>query len=163
MDHNEARVEKYQEQIKSLKSENQKLRDERDALEAERTIYQECCAEEETEREKLQVEFDSLKLFAADMIRAVKQLRENHEVALSILNLKEISMDMTAEAKRYYEKHYGQLLGFTVEGIGLDDSDDCMEPTFCLILKKGDKAFHAFISCDEEGNGPGFLHIEPAQ
>lgn len=71
-------------------------------------------------------------------------------------------MPLSETAQKFYEKEYGQLRGFTVTGLAMDDSDDsfCDEPTFGLILEKGKRKFIAWISQDEEGNGPGFLHIE---
>ena len=73
-------------------------------------------------------------------------------------------MQLSEKAKEYFTEHYGQLIGFTVEGVGVDTSDETgMAPTFCLVMKKGRKQLNVFISADEEGNGPGYLEIETAR
>jgi len=69
-------------------------------------------------------------------------------------------MKLSDKARKFYEQHYGQLIGFTVIGIGIDDEDETIEAEFCLVMKKGNQTLNVFISQDEEGNGPGFLEIE---
>lgn len=69
-------------------------------------------------------------------------------------------MPLSEKAKKFYLEHYGQLVGFTVKEIGIDESDADIGPMFALVLEKGKQKIHAFISQDEEGNGPGFLEIE---
>ena len=62
-------------------------------------------------------------------------------------------------AMEFFEKHYGQLLGWTVIGLAVDNSESL---TWGLRLKKGKKEKTAWILCDSEGNGPGHLDIEDA-
>lgn len=57
------------EDVDWLINEVESLRKELAAIEAERTMYQECCGELEVEKEKLETELSSLKLFTADIIR----------------------------------------------------------------------------------------------
>ena len=57
----------------------------------------------------------------------------------------------------FYTKYYSQLVGKTVEKLALDTSDQ--ENFYGLVFNDGTIAW---ISCDEEGNGPGHLDIEPA-
>lgn len=57
--------------------------------------------------------------------------------------------------QQFYVDHYGKLIGKTVKSIGLDDSDG--DSIFALKFTDGTLAF---ILCDEEGNGAGFLDIE---
>ena len=58
----------------------------------------------------------------------------------------------------YFEKHYGQLVGYKVSQVAVDDSDPNEE--WCgLVLTKGGFKKVAWILCDPEGNGAGFLDI----
>lgn len=62
----------------------------------------------------------------------------------------------------YMEQHLGQLLGWTVAGLAIDDDDEFEDMFGIVFTKKGeDKKMVAWIFCDEEGNGPGHLDIEP--
>ena len=54
----------------------------------------------------------------------------------------------------YYEKEYGQLIGKKVVGLAADAAD----ATFMGL--RFDDGTVAWIQCDPEGNGPGFLQID---
>ena len=58
----------------------------------------------------------------------------------------------------YFEKHYGQLVGYKVTQIALDDSDT-NEEWLGLVLTRGGFKKVAWILRDPEGNGAGFLDI----
>ena len=65
--------------------------------------------------------------------------------------------DKTYES--WAKKHYGQLIGYTIEAFALEiEDDDRIFPVF--LVKKGNKAFQVAVSQDEEGNGGGHLFIE---
>jgi|TARA_R110000787_G_scaffold60573_1_gene137337 hypothetical protein len=59
----------------------------------------------------------------------------------------------------YFEKHYGQLVGYKVTQVALDDSDPNEEEWCGLVLTKGGVKKIAWILRDPEGNGSGFLDI----
>ena len=62
------------------------------------------------------------------------------------------------------KKDLERLKGFTVTSISEDGGDEFTESMPCLVLcRKDGKRIHAFISSDEEGNGPGHLMIEEAK
>lgn len=59
-----------------------------------------------------------------------------------------------------FEKHYEQLLGYKVAAIAVDNDNE--EEEWCaLVLTKGNSKKIAWIACDPEGNGAGFLEISP--
>jgi len=58
------------------------------------------------------------------------------------------------------QEHYQTLIGFTVKGLAVDDTDDTTEPFPVLIMEKDGVEIEVAISQDAEGNGPGFLFIE---
>jgi len=58
------------------------------------------------------------------------------------------------------KEHYQTLIGFTVKGLAVDDTDDTTEPFPVLIMEKDGVEIEVVISQDAEGNGPGFLFIE---
>tara|TARA_Y100001951_G_scaffold72540_1_gene59439 strand:+ start:246 stop:464 length:219 start_codon:yes stop_codon:yes gene_type:complete len=63
-----------------------------------------------------------------------------------------------------YAKHYGQLVGWKVEQIAVDNSDE-NEPEgwYGLVFTKGKQKKIAWILCDPEGNGSGFLNIDKVE
>ena len=63
-----------------------------------------------------------------------------------------------AKKKDPYAEMYSQLVGKTVVGLANDSEGGF----YGLILsnQKKEKTV-AWIQCDEEGNAPGFLQIEP--
>jgi hypothetical protein len=60
----------------------------------------------------------------------------------------------------WIEKHYGQLVGWKVNKIAIDDSKSNGEPWIGLVLSKGGFKKIAWVLCDAEGNGAGHLDIE---
>jgi len=56
-------------------------------------------------------------------------------------------------------KHYGQIVGYKITGMAIDDSHDSREPWIGLVLEKGHKKKLAWILMDPEGNGVGHLDI----
>jgi|TARA_B110000908_G_C9847397_1_gene268383 hypothetical protein len=60
----------------------------------------------------------------------------------------------------WIEKHYGQLVGWKVNQIAIDDSESNGEPWIGLVLSKGGFKKIAWVLCDSEGNGAGHLDIE---
>ena len=62
----------------------------------------------------------------------------------------------------YMKKHLGSLVGLQVRELAIDDSEDTLEefgaPVYGLIFSDSTTAW---IMCDPEGNGPGFLDIAP--
>jgi hypothetical protein len=62
------------------------------------------------------------------------------------------------------QANLNQLIGFTVTGIAEDAGDPATEfddSMPCLVLENDEgKQILAFISSDEEGNGPGHLMLE---
>ena len=61
----------------------------------------------------------------------------------------------------FYEKYYKQLVGATILGFRQTNDDDAGEqwPTFLIRLDTGAQVT-VTLSCDEEGNRPGFAFIE---
>ena len=55
-----------------------------------------------------------------------------------------------------YQKHYSQILEGTLIDVAHDATDDCYGLVFRM---PNEEVKTAWISCDEEGNGPGFLDI----
>jgi len=55
-----------------------------------------------------------------------------------------------------YQKHYFQILKGTLIDIAHDATDDCYGLVFRM---PNEEVKTAWISRDEEGNGPGFLDI----
>jgi len=53
-------------------------------------------------------------------------------------------------------EHYGKLVGKTVASVCFDNSDTSMPTMYGLLFSDGTIAW---IVCDPEGNGPGFLDI----
>ncbi len=61
-----------------------------------------------------------------------------------------------------YKKYFGQLVGCKVLGFEMQDDGDEMWPA--LIMRTDDGEEVAFVlSCDPEGNRPGFVFIEPVE
>ena len=56
-------------------------------------------------------------------------------------------------------KHYGQIVGYKITGMAIDDSDNSSEPWIGLVLEKGHQKKLAWILMDPEGNGVGHLDI----
>ena len=55
-----------------------------------------------------------------------------------------------------HQKHYSQLL----KGILIDVAHDAADDAYGLVFRLPNREVTtAWISCDEEGNGPGFLAI----
>lgn len=64
-------------------------------------------------------------------------------------------MNDTDKELRFMAKHYGQLVGRKIVEVTVDRS--CFsDPLYGLELDDGSSAY---ILCDPEGNGPGFLDI----
>lgn len=61
--------------------------------------------------------------------------------------------------KTIMKKHLGQLIGRKVTGLVIDPSHD-MGSICGLQLDNG---LVAFILCDPEGNGPGYLEIQKGE
>ena len=60
-----------------------------------------------------------------------------------------------------FAEHYSQLVGYTVTGLAVDDSDEDNfgDPWMGLPLQNGKRTKIAWVLMDPEGNGPGFLDI----
>ena len=60
-----------------------------------------------------------------------------------------------------FAEHYSQLVGYTVTGLAVDDSDEDNfgDPWMGLTLQNGKRKKIAWVLMDPEGNGPGFLDI----
>jgi hypothetical protein len=64
-----------------------------------------------------------------------------------------------------FVKHYSQLVGYTVTGIAVDDSDTDDfggDPWEGLVMEDGKRKKIAWVLMDPEGNGAGFLDIVDA-
>lgn len=48
------------------------------------------------------------------------------------------------------------LVGFKITGAALDKENE----SYGLVLEKGKKKKIAWVDCDPEGNGPGWLQVE---
>ena len=59
--------------------------------------------------------------------------------------------------KKFANKYFGQLKGYTITGFRLEEEYDLIFPV--LIMKKGDRTIEVAVSQDEEGNGGGHLFI----
>lgn len=72
--------------------------------------------------------------------------------------MKETLKEKYDRTKMWYDAAARLLVGRTIETIGWEEFDDEYNPTtgFCFVTDKGD-AF--FISQDDEGNGPGAIHV----
>ncbi len=64
--------------------------------------------------------------------------------------------DFREAIKETYGKYYGQLVGKTVKRVATSTREH--EVFFGLVF---DDETTVWISRDEEGNGPGFLDIQP--
>jgi len=65
--------------------------------------------------------------------------------------------DKTYES--WAKKHYGQLIGYTIEAFALEiEDDDRIFPVF--LVKKGNKVFQVTVSKDTGANDGGHLFIE---
>ena len=66
--------------------------------------------------------------------------------------------------KSVYEKHYKQLIGYTLtDVVVIDDEDDEFFEEVQIALffeKKGKHKLVAYLLSDEEGNGTGHLDIQ---
>ena len=60
-----------------------------------------------------------------------------------------------------FAEHYSQLIGYTVTGIAVDDSDkdEFGDPWEGLVMEDGKRKKIVWANRDPEGNGPGFLEI----
>ena len=60
-----------------------------------------------------------------------------------------------------FEKHYSQLVGYTVTGLAVDNSDEDNfgDPWMGLVMENGKRKKIAWVLMDPEGNGAGFLDI----
>jgi hypothetical protein len=77
---------------------------------------------------------------------------------IEVNNEREVFMYGSEDA---YVKHYGQLIGWKVDGIAVTAPDpDNPEGWYGLVLTKGKKKKVAWVERDPEGNGSGFLNIE---
>ena len=59
----------------------------------------------------------------------------------------------------FYEKYYKQLVGATILGFWQTNDEGENWPTFLIRLDTGAQVT-VTLSCDEEGNRPGFAFIE---
>lgn len=58
-----------------------------------------------------------------------------------------------------FEKHYNQLIGWTISAYREEEDDMGGDPLPILTLKKkGYQDLEMEILCDPEGNGPGFAY-----
>lgn len=66
--------------------------------------------------------------------------------------------------KSVYEKHYKQLIGYTLKDVVvIDDEDDEFFDEVQIALffeKEGKQPLVAYLLSDAEGNGTGFLDIQ---
>jgi tRNA(Met) C34 N-acetyltransferase TmcA len=59
------------------------------------------------------------------------------------------------------EKHLQRLLGGTITGLVVDDTDDFDDDMWALTIKtRSGGRLMAWILADAEGNGPGFLALD---
>ena len=65
------------------------------------------------------------------------------------------------EDKKYATEHYSQLIGHTIEEFHFPENDHALNPfpIFVTRDKKGN-TWQVDVSCDQEGNGGGFLFIQ---
>jgi len=63
--------------------------------------------------------------------------------------------------KSVYEKHYKQLIGYTLTDVVVIDDEFFDEVQISLFFeKKGKQPLVAYLLSDEEGNGTGHLDIQ---
>ena len=72
-------------------------------------------------------------------------------------------MSMATEtSEKFFNKHYGQLVGAKIVGFRLEPYEHFgyreFWPVFTLLL--GSQRIEVTLSSDEEGNGAGFAFIE---
>lgn len=66
-----------------------------------------------------------------------------------------------SESVDYTHKHLSQLIGLTVKHVAVDGDPADYETCYGLVLEdEAGKETVAFIQCDPECNGPGWLGIE---
>lgn len=67
---------------------------------------------------------------------------------------------MTTE-KIYYRRYYEQLVGFVISKVSFDEDEEFGDlfPVLHIVNKHGE-SLKLTLSCDEEGNAPGFAFIE---
>ena len=65
--------------------------------------------------------------------------------------------NIQAQAQKFMEQHLGQLVGMTVTGLANDGAGNWG----IMLENKSKQKLAAWISRDPEGNGPGWLQIEP--
>jgi hypothetical protein len=70
-------------------------------------------------------------------------------------------MNTSEQYRNAMAKHYKQLIGHTIIKYALDDNDADIEPFPILITEYRGKQYQVVISKDPEGNGGGFLDINP--
>ena len=72
-------------------------------------------------------------------------------------------MGLDRKQTAFWEKHLGQLIGWKITKVTLDDSDYALEldpeGTYGLVLQKGSSLKIAWVMRDPEGNGGGCLDI----
>lgn len=62
-------------------------------------------------------------------------------------------------AEDFYEKYYGQLVGFYIHKVSFDEGEGDVFPILHIRNTKGDVR-RLVLSSDEEGNSGGFAFIE---
>ena len=65
------------------------------------------------------------------------------------------------EITKKYVNHYKQLIGHTIKEFFVDNSDQDIEPFPILITEYNGKEYQVVVCQDAEGNGGGFLDINP--
>lgn len=60
-----------------------------------------------------------------------------------------------------YINHYKQLIGHTITEFHVDSNDDYIEPFPILVTEYKGKKYQVVVCQDPEGNGGGFLDINP--
>ena len=72
-------------------------------------------------------------------------------------------MGLDRKQTAFWEKHLGQLIGWKITKVALDDSADALEldpeGSYGLVLQKGSSLKIAWGMRDPEGNGGGCLDI----
>ena len=58
--------------------------------------------------------------------------------------------------EKFWKQHYGKVVGKTVAKVVMDAADHGVGEIYGLMFTDGTVAW---ILCDPEGNGPGFLEI----
>jgi hypothetical protein len=67
------------------------------------------------------------------------------------------------DAEHYAEEIIDKLVGGRITRALLSETDDFGTTFFGFRVKNGPKQFDVWVQRDPEGNGEGFLAIEPAQ